>query len=108
MRYYFKGTYKKNLIYNGSIIRYKDEINFSNADTLISMKAGLDYTLGRSDSCNTKLLLNKSLIVPVITNKTRSLFSDAGGASKPSSSQIKRYAKTALLSGWTFGISMNF
>ena len=108
VRYYFKGTYKKNLIYNGSIIRYKDEINFSNADTLISMKAGLDYTLGRSDSCNTKLLLNKSLVVPVITNKTRSLFSDAGGASKPSSSQIKRYAKTALLSGWTFGISMNF
>ena len=108
VRYYFKGTYKKNLIYNGSIIRYKDEINFSNTDTLITMKAGLDYTLGHSDSCNTKLLLNKSLVVPVITNKTRSLFSDDGGTSKPSSSQIKRYLKTALLSGCTFGISMNF
>ena len=57
LRYYFKGTYKKNLFYDGSVTKNEDTITLSNGDSLLAMDAKASYSLHFTDSLTARVFL---------------------------------------------------
>lgn len=105
--YYFKGTYKKNLIYDGSIRREEDTKEFSRADSLVYVDAGLSYSTSFANSLGAELLLNKKMLIPLLSKATSSLISSFN-SSQASSNEKNSLLKTLLLSGWTLQINLHF
>ena len=109
VRYFFKGTYKKNIFYDGSIIRSEDTFNFSHADSILTLDAKLAYSPDMSNSMQLGFSLDKQLVIPIISKASQQEFLYKAAKKKAfSKEQIKRYAKLALLSGWSVGINICF
>lgn len=109
VRYFFKGTYKKNIFYDGSIIRSEDTFNFSHADSILMLDAKLAYSPDMSNSMQLGFSLDKQLVIPIISKASQQEFLYKAAKKKAfSKEQIKRYAKLALLSGWSIGINICF
>lgn len=105
--WYFKGTYKKNLIYDGSIRREEDTDEFCRVDSLLYVDAGIAYSINPGNSLGAVLSLNKKLLIPLLSKATKSIFSETGSSQSSSDSQ-NSLLKTLLLSGLTLEIKLNF
>lgn len=104
INYYYKYTFKKNLIFDGSIDSDYKDYDFSNGDFIY--KAGL-YSHYKIPQIKTKLYLNKEFIIPLITKKTKALFGfDSSEAAIDFSENTDHLLKEILLSGLTIGMKL--
>ena len=109
VRYFFKGTYKKNIFYDGSIVRSEDTFNFSHADTFLTLDAKMVYSPVINNSFTLGFTLDKQFVIPLISKASQREFLHKATSQKAfSKDQIKRYAKLALLSGCSVGVSLRF
>ena len=106
IEYSYKTTYKKNIIYDGSIVKGNDTVSFSNGDLIIFFNTQLQYDL-RTDKINAGFFIRKDFIIPYISEKTQKCFIQKQSSSTSESSSggadVKGMLKTILLSGISIG-----
>ena len=106
IEYSYKTTYKKNIIYDGSIVKGNDTVSFSNGDLIIFFNTQLQYDL-RTDKINAGFFIRKDFIIPYISEKTLNCFIQKQSSSTSESSSdgadVKGMLKTILLSGISIG-----
>ena len=108
IQYYYKATYKNNLIYDGSVVKENKTFSFSNADFLLFFNAQLSYNLHTADF-NSEFFIRKDFIIPYISKNTQNCLTQNEKSSESTSSgsvDVKSLLKTILLSGLSVGVKL--
>ena len=113
INYFYKYTFKKNILYDGSIHRGNDNFSFSNGDFILlaNLDASYKTTIVKTAAVKVtaEFFISKDIVLPVMTEKTKLLFRSKNNQ-QPSNVKeldLQFNFKTILLSGLSLGVKIS-